>query len=359
VSFRTNGNYIELKTDYKNHLVIITPGFPAHEQDTTCIPALQIFIRDLSIKYRGKISIITFQYPYFSGIYKWNNLDIYALGGRNKKIRKYAIWRRAKILFKQLNKQQKVTQLHSFWMGECAFIGSEIATKFQVPHLCTLMGQDVLPNNIYFKKLVQMPELVTLSQYHHNVLKKNYNLESSIIPWGIESPQHFVAKKDIDVIGVGSLIPLKCFNELIMMMGQISDIYPNIICKIVGDGPLKDSLSQQIKRQAMTENVEILGAKSYEETQKLIARSRILVHLSDFESFGMVIIEAMRQQARVISKPVGIANEMESVVKINSLEEALVCLEEMLMTRTLPQSMAYPIETTVQEYLLVFGEAQL
>ena len=359
MSFRTTGNCIKLDRNNKQHLVFFTPGFPKDESDTTCITALQIFVKAFSQKFEGKVSVITFQYPFFTGSYQWHGINIYALGGSNQNFRKLFVRNRAKKCFKLLNVDWPVTHLHSFWLGECAWLASIIARQYSLPHSCTLMGQDVLPGNRYIKRIRSPIRLITLSDFHARQLQINYHVLSEIIPWGVSSLNIEAGEKSIDMIAVGSLIPLKCFDEFFMIISQIREIYPNITCKIVGDGPLFKLLSKRINTEGLTQNVELLGARPYEETQQLIAGSRFLVHLSEFESFGMVIIEALQLQTRVISKPVGIAAEIADVIKVDSIVEAVGYLEKTLLQRDVPRPIIYPVEQTVKEYQKVFAETRL
>ena len=47
-------------------LIILTPGFPQSETDSTCLPMQQSFVRTLTENYpQLKIIILSFQYPYF------------------------------------------------------------------------------------------------------------------------------------------------------------------------------------------------------------------------------------------------------------------------------------------------------
>jgi glycosyltransferase involved in cell wall biosynthesis len=336
------------------HIVFFTPGFPEDENDSLCIPAMQIFLKEFLQRFEGHISIITFQYPFRSKKYSWKGIDIYALGGHNKKLRKPLVYRRARRRFKMLHQAWPVTHLHSFWLGECAWIGSQIAHQYMLPHSCTAMGQEVLSGNRYLKKIRSPVQIITLSQFHADQLRKNYNVHSSIIPWGVGS-KHAHQEKTIDLISVGSLIALKNVDDFVTIVGKLKNIFPDIICKVVGDGPLIDSLSLRIRQERLERQIELLGAKAYDETQELMARSRILIHLSDFESFGMVIIEALQHQTRVIAKPVGIANEIDSVVKIASISEAAERVKELLVLSDLPPSEVYPVESTVEQYLQIIS----
>ena len=337
------------------HLVFFTPGFPENEQDSLCIPALQIFIKAFAPRFPGKISIITFQYPYQKNHYRWHGIDVYALGGKNRRFNKFWIWHQAKKICKKINQQQPVTRLHSFWMGECAMVAADLSRKYRLPHICTLMGQDVLPKNAWFKKIKNLPMLISLSAFHARQLQTNHHLSSTIIPWGIAIKDTPVIRKKIDLIGIGSLIPLKRFDGFIEMVGRLKTFNPDINCKIIGAGILKDRLAAQIKNKGLTKNITLMGALPYAESQRLIAQSKVLLHLSDFESFGMVVIEALALQTRVITRPVGIANEIAAVQKTNSKEETLTLLRKALKENELPSPVYYDIENTVSKYLEMFA----
>jgi len=339
-----------------SHIVFLTPGFAENEQDSYTIPAMQLFFKEFQHHFSGKISIITFQFPRKAENYTWNGIDVYALGGNNKKVKKLLIWQKAKHLFKRLHAELEVTHIHSFWMGECAFIGAELAKKHHISHYCTLMGQDVLPGNSYFKKVKEIPQLITLSNFHSDQLKNNYQLTSNIIPWGIPSHKQKTRTKNIDLIVVSSLIPLKCVNEFVAVVQTLKKEFPAISCKIIGDGLLRKDIKQQIDSAELATNIELLGIKNYNETQQLIAQSKILVHLSNFESFGMVIIEALELNTKVIAKPVGIAKEIEEVIKVKTIGETKTAIQQLLTGKNDVASTKYPIEKTVQSYFSLLNE---
>jgi len=341
----------------QQHIVFLTPGFPENEDDSRCIPALQFFFKELKKQFAGKISIVSFQYPYQENTYQWNGIDVYALGGNNSRIKKRLVWQKVKQTFKQLNKEQPVSRIHSFWMGECAFIASELAEKYNLEHDCTLMGQDVLPGNDYFKKTKKVKRFITLSSFHNQQLITNYNINSIEIPWGIEDVEHQNQEKMIDVIGVGALTELKCYNEFIEVISTVKKDHPNIKCKIIGDGPLRSELQQKIDSLNLSENIELAGLLPYSKTQELIAQSKVLLHPSGFESFGMVIIEALANNTRVIAKPVGIANNVDEVIKVKGVDDAV---KELKISLKEEEVATYPfnylVKNTVTKYIQLFNE---
>ena len=68
-----------------NTVVLLTPGFAASEDDTTCLPLQQSFVRRLKTIYPElNIEILAFQYPYFIGTYKWHGINVMTFNGKNK-----------------------------------------------------------------------------------------------------------------------------------------------------------------------------------------------------------------------------------------------------------------------------------
>ncbi len=112
------------------NIVILTPGFPKNEADSTTIPALQLYVKALKEKQPSyNIKVITFQFPFTSKKYSWFGIDIFPLNGRNSRLKKILVWNKAAQLLKQFHREKKIDVIHSFWLGECAFIGQKIAKK--------------------------------------------------------------------------------------------------------------------------------------------------------------------------------------------------------------------------------------
>ncbi len=65
-------------------LIILTPGFPKNEEDTTCVPPQQIFVKALKEAAPGlNIIVLTFQYPFYSKEYLWNGINVISFGNKN------------------------------------------------------------------------------------------------------------------------------------------------------------------------------------------------------------------------------------------------------------------------------------
>jgi glycosyltransferase involved in cell wall biosynthesis len=287
------------------HIVLLTPGFPQSESDTTCIPALQIFAAHLSQMQNYTVSVITFHYPATLSKYNWNGIPVYPLGSASR-LAKPLLWRKARITLEQIHAENPITAAHSFWLGECALVGHWFSKKHQVKHLTTLMGQDALKNNFYAKLLpLRKLQLITLSAFHQTVFRKNYNIETNIIPWGINPENYtFSTEKKIDIIGIGSLIPLKNYDIFLEIVKGLHHEKP-IKVVIIGDGILRDLLQKKINSLQLEKVITLTGQLRYPETMNLLAQSKILLHPSRYESFGLVFAEALQLKTNIVSARVG------------------------------------------------------
>ena len=171
------------------HIVIFTPGFAANESDLNCIPPLQSFILSLKENKPGTdISIISFQYPFKKSIYEWHNIQVYAVGGSNKKsLHRIITWVQVFFYFLKINRKKKVTTIHAFWLTECAWMGYLIGKLFKINTIATVPGQDATAENKYlrFIKGIQL-KVVCCSLFVAEVLKKSSDIDPvKIIPYGI------------------------------------------------------------------------------------------------------------------------------------------------------------------------------
>ena len=67
--------------------------------------------------------------------------------------------------------------------------------------------------------------------------------------------------------------------------------------------------------------IEIKTSIPRDQVLNLMQQSKILVHTSNFESFGLVLAEALAANCIVISKPVGIAFDNETIITCKTTEE--------------------------------------
>jgi glycosyltransferase involved in cell wall biosynthesis len=304
-------------------LVILTPGFPANETDSTCIPPKQHFVKALRKICPGlNIIVLTFQYPFFAGEYDWYGAKVIAIGGRSRgRLARLLTWAKAWTILKKLNREHHVMGLLSFWFGECSLIGSYFSKAHDLTHYSWILGQDAKKGNKYFKWIKPKNEsLIALSDFIAREFRRNYRITpQQVIPVGIDTSLFGEApeKRDIDILGAGSLIPLKQYHLFVESVSLMKEFFPGIKAVICGKGPEMEALQNQAERLNLKNNLVFAGELPHSEVLALMQRSKIFLHTSNYEGFGAVLAEALYAGAHVVSfcKPMDKEYRHHRVVK--------------------------------------------
>lgn len=80
---------------------------------------------------------------------------------------------------------------------------------------------------------------------------------------------------------------------------------------IVGEGSMESSLKKLVKELSLEKTIEFIGTTS--DIQSIFHSSDLLLHMSQTESYGQVILEALLCGVPVFSTPVGVALDLESM----------------------------------------------
>ena len=346
----------------KNTLVILTPGFAESEADTVCLPMQQQVVKSLKENNPElSIKIISFQYPYHTNKYNWFDVEVIPLNGRNRG-GLHKLWLRKKIIavLDLIHHREPVIGLLSFWYGECAAVGSWYAGKKELPHFCWISGQDARKENNYPQKIKLPPgSLVALSDFLQDEFEKNHRTRPKhVIPPGIQSRQDtvLIREKDIDLLAVGSLIPLKRHELFIQAVAEIKKSHREIKAALVGKGVEMQKLQELVYQLRLGENIILTGELPHPEVLQMMRRSKILLHPSSYEGFSGVCMEALSEAAHVISFCQPMKATIEQWHIVNSKEEmikkAISILED---TNTTYKSVhPYTIEQTAQKIVGLF-----
>lgn len=94
-------------------------------------------------------------------------------------------------------------------------------------------------------------------------------------------------------LSVGHLIPGKRIDVLIEGFVKAFDEKEKVQLLIVGDGPQRSELERRVQEECRTHQVKFLGALSHSEVFAQMKKAHVLVHTSQLETFGVVLIEAL------------------------------------------------------------------
>ncbi|MDP4148563.1 MAG: glycosyltransferase family 4 protein [Bacteroidota bacterium] len=290
-------------------LVILSPGFPKDESDSTCLPAQQLFVSALNRCFPTlQVVILAFEYPFSKEPYRWHGNLVIPFDGWNKgRLNKVLVWTKAWNTLNGLRHDRDVLGLLSFWCTACSLVGTWYGRRKDLPHFTWILGQDARRNR-YIRFIRPRPEhLVAMSDSLATEFRANYGiLPRHIVTNGIDAAQYprparDASARDIDVLGVGSLIPLKQYDLFLAVIRQMADRRPDIRSVICGKGPEEDRLRELIRKERLEDKVELAGERPHDEVLRLMQRSRVFLHTSSYEGFSTVCLEALYAGAHVLS----------------------------------------------------------
>jgi len=308
-------------------LVILTPGFPKDEADSTCLPLQQQLVRALKETHPDiNIIVLTFQYPFRTESYYWFNTKIIPFNGQDKG-GLYRLLLRKKIFqaLKKIHSATPISGLLSFWCGECAAVGKIFAERNDLKHYCWILGQDAKKENKYPRRIRFHPDdLIALSDFLKNEFEKNHKLRPAyLIPSGVNTGlfASHPPQKDIDILGAGSLIPLKQYDIFIDAVKSIREKIPSVKALLIGIGPEKEKLEQLIGESGLASNIQLIGQLPYTEVLSFMQRSKVFLHPASYEGFSGVCLEALYAGCHVISFCRAMNNEIDQWHIVLSKEE--------------------------------------
>ncbi|HXB42436.1 MAG TPA: glycosyltransferase [Puia sp.] len=286
--------------------VVLSPGFPANEADTTCLPSQQLLIKAINKNSPWlNIVILSFRYPCLNATYRWNNNKVVVFGGLGKgKIFTFLTWFRVWKTLKQLSRDNGIAGILSFWCGECALVGKWFGQRHNIKHYTWISGQDAKKGNVYVKWIRPKPnELIAMSDFLAREYYKNFLIRPAfIIPIGI-APELYNSQQPervIDVMGAGSLIPLKQYDLFVRVVKKLSFQFPAINAVIFGNGPEKKNLEALIAQHHLENNISLSGVVDHPDLLGSMQQARVFLHTSSYEGFGAVCIEALYAGAQVV-----------------------------------------------------------
>ena len=284
--------------------VIIIPGFASNEQDTTCIPLSQSFIKSLNRNYPAiETIIITIDHPATTKVYEWFGNKVIPLDG-TRALARPLLWLKLYRLLKQLSKEKNIYGILNFWCADNALVTHYFSKWNKAPSFTWLQGQDARASNKILRLFTPEPTgLVAIS----DALKEEFTRNHGIAPEHIIYPgidQTLFSdnrEKDIDIIGVGSLTTLKQYHIFIEVVEALKKDFPAIRAIIVGKGPEQARLQLMIIEKELERNIELIGEQDHDAVLGLMARSKILLHPSSYEGYTIAGLEALAAGCFVVS----------------------------------------------------------
>ena len=202
-------------------------------------------------------------------------------------------------------------------LRQAGFLQGKIVTSFH--------GYDanVVPNMLgkdYYRTLFEQGEAFIVSSLFIRERLLQLGCDSTNIQripvgvnvqkWGFKVREGHATKNPV-IISVGRLVEVKGFTYVIAALPYVKEIFPQVTYQVVGDGPLRGKLQQQVVDLGLQESVHLCGAKRQDELIKMYHDADLFVMPSARgndgaeEGQGMVLLEAQAAGLPVLATDSG------------------------------------------------------
>ena len=209
--------------------------------------------------------------------------------------------------------------IHShYWLS--GLVAKDISSKFNIPYIFTSHSLGVFLEGYNNERtdcekiVMTSSNFVTASTNYENILlSESYTIDKKkikLIKPGVDeslfSPDPNLSKENI-FLSIGRIQKQKRQLEAIEFLNSFREINNDFKCYFIG-GPSGNSgddyfveLKEIVKDLDLESHIEFLGNLSQSKIRELLNRSKLLIHTSEYETFGLVAIEAHSVGVPVIS----------------------------------------------------------
>lgn len=152
-------------------------------------------------------------------------------------------------------------------------------------------------NKQAFNNLFKKEDLYNKQEVIYNYINKDKIIKKSDLQVG----QEYIDKSIPSIITVARLVEQKAIDRLIRVHKKLIDNCINHNMYVIGDGPEKEKLENQIKELNIENTFHLMGKR--QNPYPYIKRANYFALLSKFEGYGMVI-----EEAKILNKKIIITN---------------------------------------------------
>lgn len=240
--------------------------------------------------------------------------------------------------------------LHAHWATYPSTAALFASRLLGVPFSFTSHAHDIfLEDHLLAVKLSEAKFGVTISEFNRRFIADRIGQPFAdklrIVHCGI-SPQAFPFEvadgASGRIVAVGRLDEIKGFEHLVRACALLRDEGVQFSCRIIGDGPLRASLEQQIAAESLTGQVVLAGAMPQEAVRAelraacMFVLPSVVTRTGDRDGIPVALMEAMALGVPVVSTQVsGIPELIEHDVGGQLAEPASAAQLAACMRRTL------------------------
>lgn len=283
-------------------------------------------------------------------------------------------------------RKNKTTHFHAHFATYPALLAWIIGQFTRIPFTFTAHAHDIYFNQDLLPILCEdAAAIVTISEFNKRFIAQKagsrYESKIKVIHCGIDLTRftydkersfQFSDNRTLTILSIGRLSGIKGFSYLIEALRLLKNDGVSFVCNIIGDGPLKTQLVQQVESAGLSDQVLFLGSKKSDEIPEYLKKSDVFVlacatdKIEIHDGIPVVFMEAMAYGVPVIGtrlsgipelirhQETGLCAEPENPASLKETIEAFIGNQD--KQRTMTRAARYLIE---QEFNIKLNSSEL
>jgi glycosyltransferase involved in cell wall biosynthesis len=284
---------------------------------------------------------------------------------------------------KLLHEKRPFDVIHAHAALPCGHAAALLSAKLGIPFVVTVHGLDVF-NSCYENSFAargrkkvsaavyrKAGRVICISEKVRKLIVDGMNerIHSSVVYNGTDT-QLFSpasepsAQSEQTILVVGNLILLKGHELVFRAIARLKDRYPNLQCRVIGEGPDRELLVSLTKELGIAHQVKFLGRKDRAAVAEEMRNCTIFALPSRYEALGCVYLEAMSSAKPVIAcRGQGIDEiirhkENGWLIPVDDLDALVEGFSALLDSQELRQQIGQRARKTIVKSLTLLHQAQ-
>jgi glycosyltransferase involved in cell wall biosynthesis len=283
---------------------------------------------------------------------------------------------------RKMHNAKPIDVIHAHAALPCGHAAALISRRLNIPFVVTIHGLDVF-NTCFIDGIpAAWRRKVSLDVYRaartaicisgkvQEILKTGAPETRSIIVYNGVNPRLFspnravIAPSDLEILVVGNLQPSKGQEFVLRAVGNLSLSFPQLRCRIIGEGPDRSRLEALVRELGIGRQVQFAGRQSRSEVAEAMRSCSVFVLPSRNEGLGCVYLEAMSCAKPVIAcRGQGIDEVIEHgkngwLIPVDGLEPLVQGLSALLGSPEMRTQVGTAARRTILEKLTLSHQAQ-
>lgn len=213
-------------------------------------------------------------------------------------------------------------RVHAHFLDRATTVAMVISRLLDIPYSATAHANDIYVNPVLLPEKIGWSDFVaTCTGYNAEYLGSIADgSKVRLIHHGLDLDSYDPRREPTDgrptILSVGQLKEKKGFRHLVDACLILKSAGHDFTCEIIGEGPLRSRLEEQIRDLGLEDTVRLLGARDHQEViermrdASVFALASIVTADGDRDGIPNVILEAMAVGLPVVSTTVSAIPEV-------------------------------------------------